>query len=488
MKTKFVSSSERPLIFLMLSLMFAFCFGSCKDNDPNVETDPPYDPSKPVVVSGFSPETGGVGQRLLIYGSNFGNDTSLVRVFIGGKEATVVSVGKEALYCIVPSRAFKGDIEVRVGTGSSPIVVQAVDSFKYERKMVVSTVCGYKTDRDDQGWRDGPFDGPDDVRTTGFRYPSFMKFDPHNKKHLYVTYDDGPIQIINFEDSTTYRREKSMGAWSRLRSVEFTLDGNYMIVSNDQGGSNDVSTSIMERTSDRLGFGNPQVLTRSKQCNGASIHPVNGEMYFNSYEKGEFRRYEIDSSQYFGGRLSVSEHDMLFLVQDNGWEFNIQIHPTGNYAYIVVINQHYILRTNYNWALKRFTTPFVVCGRSKSSGYLEGVGDNVRLAKPYQGIFVKNPKYTAAGEDDEYDFYFTQRDNHCISILTPNGSVSTYAGRGSSSLNGNPYGMVEGDLRQEARFDQPTGLAYNEEENAFYVNDLQNRRLRKISMEIEEEE
>ena len=27
--------------------------------------------------------------------------------------------------------------------------------------MVVGTLCGYRNNRDDQGWRDGPFDGPE---------------------------------------------------------------------------------------------------------------------------------------------------------------------------------------------------------------------------------------------------------------------------------------------------------------------------------------
>ena len=47
----------------------------------------------------------------------------------------------------------------------------------------------------------------------------------------------------------------------------------------------------------------------------------------------------------------------------------------------------------------------------------------------------------------------------CIRKITPQGKVSTFAGRGSASLNGNPWGYVDGDLRQEARFDRPKGIA-----------------------------
>jgi hypothetical protein len=255
-----------------------------------------------------------------------------------------------------------------------------------------------------------------------------------------------------------------------------------MIIGNDQGGTNDPSSVIMSRQNN---FTDHQVLTRYRQCNGASVHPINGELYFNSYEKGQFFRFDLANAKYFGGTLDVKDYEELFKIQDVNWEFNIRIHPTGNYAYIVVVNQHYILRTDYNWNTKKFTPAYLVCGDSKTSGYNDAVGSTARLNRPYQGVFVKNPEY--AGTNEEYDFYFTDCNNHCIRILTPDGLVSTFAGRGSSSLNPNPYGYVEGDLRLEARFDSPTGLAYDESTNTFYVGDKVNRRIRKIAMEDMEE-
>ncbi len=33
----------------------------------------------------------------------------------------------------------------------------------------------------------------------------------------------------------------------------------------------------------------------------------------------------------------------ILKVQDKEWEFNIMIHPTGKYAYFMVINRNYIL-------------------------------------------------------------------------------------------------------------------------------------------------
>jgi len=96
-------------------LVLIFGLGGCKDDIKNVTEALPFDPAKPVVVSDFSPKAGGMGQRLVIYGQNFGNDPTKINVLIGGKQAKVISAVGESLYCLVPRQAFNGDIEVRVG-------------------------------------------------------------------------------------------------------------------------------------------------------------------------------------------------------------------------------------------------------------------------------------------------------------------------------------------------------------------------------------
>ncbi|MBD0825172.1 IPT/TIG domain-containing protein [Aestuariibaculum marinum] len=468
--------------FYALCLILAFIgisFYSC-DSDGADGTSQPFDPSKPVEVSGFIPSEGGAGQRLVIYGTNFGTNPDIVKVFIGGKEATVINVNGEALYCLVPSQAFDGDIEVQIGEEGSQVVAYSEENFNYQRKMVVSTVIGYKNDRGDEPWKDGVFksDDPNEM-ASGFWRPSFMKFDPLNPKHLWTVFDgNNGLYLFNFADSTVTKVRSDL---SRPRSIDFTANGQDIILAESFPGENDRNTSLLTRAA---GFQDREVLTRYKGCAGASVHP-NGEYYFNSFEKGQFFRYDLN--KYFEVGLGDKDFEQLFVVQDPGWEFKIFIHPTGNYAYIVVINKHYILRCDYNWDKKRFNQPYLVCGQLGSAGYQDGVGAAVRLRNPYQGVFVKNNDYVEAGKPDEYDFYFTEQFNHDIRKLTPEGSVTTFAGRGSSSINPDPYGYVNGDLREEARFDRPSGLAYNEEEGAFYIGDQMNHRIRKIALEEKEE-
>lgn len=466
----------------IMPLLLFLCLTSCKDNNENSNSAPPFDSSQPVVITDFLPKEGGIGQRLVIYGKNFGNDLSLIRVYIGGKEAKVIGVEGESLYCLVPGKAIKGNIEVWVGKGDNPVVAEAGEIFQYQRKMVVSTVAGYKTDRDDQGWKDGKFKDPDPNKmAAGFRNSGWLKFDPVNPKNLWMVCDgnDG-LYLINFQDSTITKRQ---GGFDRPRAIDFTIDGQYMLVAEDRGGEDDRNVIRVDRAQN---FVNKDIITRYKQCNTVAVHPVNGEMYFNSYEKGQFYRYDLN--KYFSEGLGPKDYVSLFFVHDPEWEYRIIIHPTGNYAYVVIVNKHYILRVDYNWEKQQFNQPYVVCGTIRESGYEDGVGTSTHLNQPYQGVFVKNTEYEAAGKSDVYDFYFTDKFNHAIRKLTPEGAVTTFAGRGSSSINPNPYGYIDGDLREEARFDRPTGIAYNEGERAFYVADDENRRLRKIALEEMDEE
>ena len=131
---------RRIHVLCMILASASVFFYSCQSDDQEDAAFSEFDPSQPVVVTGFTPESGGAGQRLVIYGKNFGTDPSIVTVLIGGKEAKVISVNGESLYCLVPTQAFDGDIEVRIGDETRQVSAYADTNFDYQRKMVVSTV------------------------------------------------------------------------------------------------------------------------------------------------------------------------------------------------------------------------------------------------------------------------------------------------------------------------------------------------------------
>lgn len=479
---------------------------ACKDNEESVNYSP-YDPAQPVVITDFTPESGGYQDQIIVKGKNFGNNKDNVTLTIGGKKAVVVNVMWDKLYAFVPSGAFSGIIELTVkddsGNTSGPVTADKV--FDYQRKTVVGTLCGYQNENDSQGELWGSFDV-----CAGFNAEGCLAFDPINPDILYVIYDrsDGFIAQLDLQKREVRKlMDANKFQTKRLRNVSFSLDGEYMLVSTDRDDNGTKSTSVwIVKRGANGGFANstPQVLTAYKQCNGVAVHPVNGEIYFNSYENGQLFRTELETYLDWQANPPIDLNNgnpipwtgyqddgafrELFKIQDPSYEFQVTIHPTGNYAYLTVINRNYILRSDYDWDKKEFTTPYIVAGLNSNlddGGWEDAVGTNARLHRPYQGVFVKNQQYEAEGRDDVYDFYFCDTLNFCIRYITPDGVVRTYAGR-APSTNGNIWGTEDGDLRAQSRFRDVTGIAYSEKYQYFYILDHNNRRIRTIGKESEE--
>lgn len=482
----------------LLTVMMCVFAVSCNDDEAKT-TLVEFDPSKPVVITGFTPETGGYQEQIIVNGQNFGTDKDRVTLTIGGKKAVVINVMSDKLYAFVPAQAFSGEIVVTVTDDAGNEHSATADKkFAYEAQTVVGTLCGYQNDNDSQGEMWGSFD-----ICSGFNSEGTMTFDPLYKNRLYICYDGArKIAQLDLEsrESTLLISANKFGN-QRLRNIDFTADGKYMLVSTDRDDNGQKSTSvwIVTRSSDGTfsDRSSCQPLIAYKQCNGVAIHPVNGEVYFNSYENGQLFRMELED--YFSaltpdpetgevkgwtGYLEDGAFTELFKIQDPSYEFQLTIHPSGNYAYITVINRNYILRTDYNWSKKEFTTPYVVVGQNGNGNWVDAVGTNARVNRPYQGVFVKNPQYEAEGRDDIYDFYFADCLNFCVRYITPEGMVRTYAGR-APSTNGNIWGTEDGALRTVARFRDVTGIAYDENAKIFYVLDHNNRRVRTIGKESE---
>ena len=111
MKAKQKSGNRLLCWILSAFIALSFVIGGCKDDKSSIVDALPFDPSKPVVVSDFNPKSGGMGQRLVIYGQNFGNDPDSVSVFVGGKKAVVISVEGESLYCLVQDKDIKATLK-----------------------------------------------------------------------------------------------------------------------------------------------------------------------------------------------------------------------------------------------------------------------------------------------------------------------------------------------------------------------------------------
>ncbi|MBD5247326.1 MAG: phospholipase [Barnesiella sp.] len=497
-------------IGILGALGIILAVNSCSDDD-KLDSGAAYNPNQAVEISRFLPEEAGYQDQIIIYGSNFGNKKENVSLKIGGKDAVVVNVMNDKLYAFVPSGAFSGEIELTVtdDNGEHGRTIVSDKKITYVRKKVVGTLVGYQNEQDDQGEIWGSFD-----IAAGFNAEGCLKFDPLNPNLLYIAYDrgDGFIAQLDLANRTATKiLDANRFQNQRLRNIDFTLDGKYMLVSTDRADNGNHSTSVW--VIERGGNGTflnrtPQVLYAYKQCNGVAVHPVNGEIYFNSYENGSLFRGEFEDyleamanpipdlnnpgkTFTWTGYIDDTHYTTfreLYRIQDPSYEFQITIHPSGDYAYITIVNRNVIMRTDYDWNKKEFTTPYVIAGLNSNlddGGWEDAVGTNARIHRPYQGVFVYNAEYEKQGKEDLYDFYFCDCLNFCVRYITPDGLVRTYAGR-APSTNGNIWGTEDGDIRQQARFRDVTGLAYDQASDIFYVLDHNNRRVRTISLESEE--
>ncbi|MBQ3536472.1 MAG: IPT/TIG domain-containing protein [Alistipes sp.] len=541
----------------MLVGLLACSMMSC-DNNLDIEIvgvkGDPHDPSKAIKVTDWSPKEGGSGQQMVIYGENFGNDPSIIKVAVGGNEAVVISAVGNAIYCTVPSKPatnvapdFNGTedevipeadadvtpaqeeevpagfgLTVAVGAQGTMKVASVENAFSYKKVWRVGTLLGKVNDKNELEVKDGPFDD-----CGNFDWPQMFAVDPLNENHLYVSKDGGDVRLIDFENEYVYTIIKgNTTPNNRIRSVsfcptnilkrrqdgsikelypDFTLEpypadgdvGAYdLILSHDtwtasnptvtlyrrnRGGSYSATDEFGEtgytigeqafKNSDRI------VVATGITCNGAYVHPYSGSLFFNSYSTAEM--FKMDALRIFDGKED-RKGESQYKFGESGWEFNNVCHPDGLYMVMCMINRGWIGKSVYNRVNDTFAAGMgyvgsdAVMGLGGGAGYLDDIGLSARCSGPRQAIFVYNEAYK--DNEDKYDMYFTDSNNHCIRKVTPQGIVTTFAGRG----NNGTWGYADGLAREEAQFNYPQAIAYNAARHEFYIGDGGNKRIRVI--------
>ena len=85
--------------WLMSSMILGLLLSSCKDDD---NTSREYNPNEEVVLTSFNPTKGPLASQVILYGSNFGNNKEIVKVFFNEKEANVVSAVGNKILVLAP--------------------------------------------------------------------------------------------------------------------------------------------------------------------------------------------------------------------------------------------------------------------------------------------------------------------------------------------------------------------------------------------------
>ena len=466
---------------LMTALVCSAIAIGCKDD--KIGSDQ-YDPSQPVQFTGFTPKEGAMRTRLYIEGSNFGSDVSKIHITIGGVTAKTIGADGKKIYCMVPPRAFDGTINVKVEdeTGNTVADYTFDEPFAYQAATSVGTLLRRVDEDGNSPFQDGSFD-------EGASVPSndHLMFDPKDQpgddQWLFsANYYDG-LRIIDITNREV-RRLFPRTMYKKMYSFTFTNDGDTLLFTDDHGQDNTTRANIYYalrrenfrrirpynygRTSYSVVSMSDGTMFYSTWTNAEILKLVRNDGYIPNIDENAQVMVSLNSALGTGGQHSI-----------------LHKHPSENFIYVLADGMTAIVRLDYDKVTKTLHSPRVIAGQIKSASFQEGTGSTARFNKPWKGVFVKNDDYgEGVGPDkDQYDFYFTDYNNHCLWKLDPNGIATCVAGRSNENADGRIWGYVDGDPLHEARFNKPSGIAYDPENEVFYMGDTDNKAVRYMRTE-----
>jgi hypothetical protein len=429
-------------------LFFVALLYSCKE-DEQTGGSVAYDPGKPVALETFRPEVGGMATRVILTGSNLGNDPSAVKVYFNNKPAPVVGCDKGKILAITPRQP--GDtciISVVIGKDSSVFK----NKFIYNTTTVVTTVVGQKGTTE---FKAGSF------AEATFRNPTYLAVD--DEYNLFLSHQDSPncIALISQQNSTVTQlvasdkpNAPSTDITGRIIVVPLDpLDGYYEFDPDAQWAPR--RRAILHPTAEEQAAGVPD-FTINAYKHGFAVCFYDSMVYTRSNRDGYLVKFNpktrLGQSVVINGKKMVCNPNNTdsYLVFDPILKTRLYVSSSG---------QHCI---HYFDILTGETG--IYAGRSGQSGWKDGKKEDAQFNSPRQIIFDINNNLLVADQN-----------NHCIRRISPEGTVSTVVGIAGKSgyLDGNP---------DDALFNQPWGLAIDKD-YTIYVADRGNNCIRKLTIE-----
>lgn len=471
---------------LIAIVILASLLASCSEEGGYLGPKPTEssDPSQPVVFNDFWPKEGPVRTLVFIEGSNFGTEISSIEVLIGGVSAPVIGSSGNKICVMVPRLSMRGDVVVRILDDSGKLVKEHEfdDLFMLESTLVVNTLAG-KVDpaTNTSSIIDGSFEEAE------FQSPWWLEFDidEDGNKILYCIDEENlaalrRINLTTKEVSTVFM--KGQAGVHQVKSMLFdtpTRDTLFLVDDNGRGNWNDRhQMPNMYYALRNEGFRKVYPYLYA-QCSYSAVSMKDGTIFYNTWQSSEVYK----ARQVFNEEAQMWDGKPLFSVRANASDHVFMFrHPDDLYVYMTGFNGVY--RCAYDREKKELVSSVLHVGsQGGGDGYADAPGSSALFNRPRQGVFVKNDEYVEEGKEDVYDFYVCDHNNNAIRKITPEGEVSTFAGRGSVGIDGRVWGWIDGEARETARFREPCGIAYDEEDKIFYVADRENKRIRTISIE-----
>jgi hypothetical protein len=427
-----------PVAVAMAVCVCSFAFVSCGDDEKEGgKVD--YDPSKPVVLTSFYPDSGGIASKMIFDGENFGSNPDKIKVYFNSKPAPVIGSSGKRMYAVVPR--MPGDtctVSVVVGDDS----VTYNKKFLYKIATTVRTIAGNGSATFNAGTLD--------KATLDARYVSVDK-----DNNIFVVICEGANAVIGMvrvneeENSVTLLARATTQVPSvdpvtgMVTAVNNSIDGMFYTFDPSEGWA-------MRTKFFKWKEGTPRPTNTWKK--GSVYHKLDGYIYFHHYDghivKTHPKTYETET----------------ITVLDRGDAYGMSFHPLHpNLLYLAFwegagVNSHCICTFDVE------TLEFTKIAGSSGGGYRDGPLDIALFKNPSQIQF-----------DSEGNLYIADSGNHCIRKITTDNMVETVLG--IPGVTGKDDGGKE-----IATFNNPQGICVTESGD-MYVADYGNKLLRKLTVE-----
>jgi len=431
------------LFCLIAVLVFMW---SCEDNKPDDFSGTPYDPSKPVRIDSFEPDSGGLATKVFISGSNFGNDLSKIKVYFNNVRAPLVGSNGDHIYVLTPRLSHQRECTISVVVGNDSTVLTG-RHYLYRTLTTVTTIAGKKG-------------------TTMFRGGTLSEAE-FDRPHSLCVDDEGNIFLSHWSWWWEGRGQNYFVLINEERNIVREL------YYGDPLGAPTVDDNgvVTVPTDPGDGYYYFDRATQWAPRSRLILHPTveqqaEGKREFNIDWKHGMSYCQLDGHIYtraYNGNIVKFDP----LTRYGELVTHLPMGDNNSYPYFDP-NQPNILYIVFNVSSTIYKYDVITGEAELFAGGQIGWKDGYRLDAEFNGI-------TQMVVLQNGDIYVADSNNHCIRVITPDGMVRTLIGKGGVAgyQDGNP---------DDALFDTPTGIAVGKD-GTVYVAEPGNNTIRKLAIE-----
>jgi hypothetical protein len=435
------------------SLGFISCEDEAKSGGGTI-----YDPSKPVEITSFMPDSGRIAEMVLLDGSNFGTDVSNIKVFFNSKEAVVLSSTGSRILALVPR--LPGDTcIVSVEVGDKKVTYPGF--FRYKVEASVTTLAG-------NGNHDLVVSGSLETAQFG---PVYLGIDKDNNLFVSIDNNGGMLLKMNEKENSVMVVATNNQGMSPRFQIAAHPETAVMMMGGEGAGNRDRFIFLDPKEN----WVPKQRFIRNWITNDYPLPANNNGVGEQNYETHYHCLYcQTDGyfyTRYTGGQLvkinpKTWEAEIIFMTK-NGVIYGMAFHPNHP-------NELWMAYSDGSVEWGNSLCTLDVTNPEETYTRLSGITiGGHRDGRIEQAMFNNMRQINF---DPDGNLYIGDSGNHCIRrVDTDNMMVETIVG-----IPG--VGGFEDGKKENAKFNSPHGLV-TDSEGVVYVSDHHTQRIRRIAIE-----